>query len=64
MIMVIYIRETTEERRLTPETHMNCVIRFPAKTRKEDVADPFERLEKPCLMSGTRNKKMGRERKC
>lgn len=49
---------------------MSWEIKLPPKIRNETRAEraeasfPLERLQKPCLMSGMRNKKMGRERKC
>lgn len=56
----------TDVKRLTPDTHISWEIRFPASIRYAEGADEagVDRLEIPCFMSGMRNRKMGRERKC
>jgi hypothetical protein len=56
----------TDESLLTPETQISWVTRFPAKIiyGPENVDDGVDRLPRPCLMSGTRNKNMGKDKKC
>ena len=56
----------TDESLLTPETHMSWVIRLPAMMiyGPENVGDEIDRLPKPCLMSGTKNVNIGKDRKC
>ena len=57
----------TDDNRLTPETHVDCVTRFArsnANDLMENLGDASDNPRMPCLMSFPKNAKAGRESEC